>query len=309
MGSILDDLFGHNEEVKQFQNPMVIDLSNILHATYHGMVRFDSTLNSDLEKYAMWRYFLLNSIITIKTKFQPDELVLAIDSSSWRKKEFKYYKAQRVLAREKQTDFNYKEFIEISNGFIAEIEEFLPYKVVRVDGAEADDIIAVLVNLWRDKNITIVSRDKDFKQLLRSPNIKMYDPIDKEFKTVECPYAYLMEHILIGDKSDGIPNMLSDDNIFVTSGKRQKSITKNVKASMSELGLEKFAIENNIIDKYERNKKLVELSKDEIPEDIWNNIIFRYNELDPKGDYIKVLQFLQRHKIRALVDKVDRFLF
>ena len=305
--SSLDELFGHDE--KTTTNPMIIDLSNILWATYHAQVKYDKSLNSNFERHAMWRYFLLNSILNVKVKFKPDEIVLAIDSSSWRKKKFEYYKANRVLAREKQEEFDYQEFIEVSNCFIDELIEVMPYKVVRIDGAEADDIIAVLVHQWRDKNVLIISRDKDFKQLLRSPNIKMYDPISKEFKTVDCPYEYLMEHILKGDTGDGIPNMLSPDNIFVTTGSRQKSITKKVKESVNELGLEKYAIDNDVISNYERNKNMVELSKDEIPEDIWNNILFEYNNLDPKGDFIKVVQFLKKHKIRTLEDRASDFLY
>lgn len=307
--STLDDIFGHDETQTSFNNINLLDLSNILHSTYHAQVRFDRSLNNDMEKYAMWRFLILNSILNMKNKLQPDELVICVDSHSWRKKAFQYYKANRVLAREKQEDFNYEEFIEVSNGFIDELAEFFPYKVIKVEGAEADDVIAVLTQHLQGKNITIISRDKDFKQLLRSPNIRMFDPIDKKFKTVECPYAYLMEHILKGDTSDGIPNMLSDDNTFVITGKRQTPITKKKLEAIHELGIEEFAIQNNAIKKYERNKKLVELSKDEIPENIWNNVIYEYNQQTPKGDYMKIVQFLRKHKIRSLTEKANMFMY
>jgi 5'-3' exonuclease len=306
----LDELFGHEvTEVNTAQDIVVIDLSNLLHSTYHTQVRFDKTLKDGNDKYAMWRYLLLNSILSVKAKLKPQEIVLAIDAHSWRKKYFQYYKAQRTLNRAKQTDFNYKEFIEVTNGFIEEITEVMPYKVIKVENAEADDVIAVLAHHLGGKKVTIVSRDKDFKQLLRNSNVTLYDPIDKKYKTIECAYAYLMEHILIGDTSDGIPNMLSDDNTFVDSTKRQTPVTKKIKGRVNEVGLEGFAIENNLIENYERNKKLVELSKDEIPEDIWTEVIYQYNQQNPKADYMKLLQFLRKHKIRALVEKAGAFLF
>lgn len=306
----LDELFGHEPEAEASADFIcVIDLSNLLHSTFHSQVRFDKSLKSGNDKYAMWRYLLLNSILSIKSKLQPQEIVLAIDSKSWRKKFFKYYKARRTLNREKQTDFNYEEFFEVSNGFIEEITEVMPYKVITVDGAEADDIVGVLAHVLGDRKITIVSRDKDFKQLLRNKNVTLYDPVDKKYKTEDDAYGYLMEHILRGDSGDDIPNMLSDDNVFVDSTKRQRKITKKVLEEVYELGLEEYAIRNNLIENYERNKKLVELSKDEIPDEIWQEVVFQYNQLDPKGDYMKVMQFLRKHKIRSLVEKAGAFLY
>jgi len=304
----LDELFGEQEEVQQHQNVMIIDFSNILHSSYHGQVRFDRSLKNEYEKYAVWRFFLLNSILSLKNKFRPDEIVLALDSSSWRKRKFKYYKANRVLARAKQTDFNYKEFLEVSNTFIEEIREHMPYKMIQMDGAEADDIIAVLAHHLGNRNLTIVSRDKDFQQLLRSLNIKLYDPISKVFKGNADPYAYLLEHIIRGDASDGIPNMLSDDNVFVDSNKRQKRITKKVLNEIFELGIEEYVMQKNLVDNYERNKLLVELSKDTIPKDIWTETVFQYNNQKPVSNFMKVATFLRKNKIRSLIDKAGHFL-
>ena len=308
----LDDIFNDEDdvpEVKQFNNIMVVDFSNILHSSYHGQVRFDKSLKTSKDKYQVWRYFLLNSLLSLKNKFQPDEIVLALDSNSWRKKAFKYYKANRVLARAKQTDFNFKEFLEVSNIFIEEIWENLPYKMIKVDNAEADDIVAVLVQHLQKRMITVVSRDKDFQQLLRSPNIKLYDPISKVFKGNADPYAYLLDHVIRGDASDGIPNMLSDDNVFVDSNKRQKKITKKVLNEIYDLGIDEYVIQKGLIKNYERNKLLVELSKDTIPKDIWTETVYQYNNQSPTSNFMKVAGFLRKNKIRSLVDKAGSFLY
>ena len=306
----LDELFGEAKVEKQCNNIMIIDLSNILHSSYHGQVRFDKQLQTDLERYQVWRYLLLNSILALKKKFQPEEIVLALDSSSWRKKYFKFYKANSVLARKKKTDFNYKEFIEVSNMFIEEIETNLPYKTIKIQDAEADDIVGVLATYLDKKVVTIISRDKDFQQLLRSPNIRLYDPISKVFKKNADPYAFLLDHVIRGDASDGIPNLLSDDNVFVDSDKRQKRITKKVLEEIYSLGIEEYVIQNNLISNYERNKQLVELSKDTIPKEIWEDCIFQYNNNEvTTGNFMKVAGFLRKHKIRSLEERAGEFLF
>ncbi len=302
--SFLDD---HFQETKQINTTVIVDLSNTLHSTFHAQVRFDKTLQDDNQKYDFWRFLILNQLKYINQKFKPDEIVLAIDSTSWRKKEYKYYKANRVLAREKQKDFNAEEFYSITDQFIQELTDNFPYKVIKVSGAEADDIIGTLANKL-SQQIIIVSRDKDFKQLLKKPNVKLFDPILKEFKEEKDPYNFLIDHILRGDSSDGIPNMLSDDNVFVNSDKRQKRITKKVVESVNELGIEEYAIVNGLVENYERNKLLVELSDETIPKDIWNETVYEYNQQKPKGSYLKVLQFLRKHKIKSLVDSVDSFL-
>ena len=309
--SFLDDIFHETATEKEINRILLIDFSNILWATWYGQVRFDRTLKDDHEKFALWRYLLLNQISSLKNKFQPDEVIMAIDSSSWRQKAFQFYKAERRLKRGQDKTFNYQEFFDTAEQFIQEITDTFPYKVIREDDAEADDIIAILTKELsiQGKDIVIVSRDKDFKQLLDMDNVRLFDPQDKKFKTVEDPKSFLIDHILRGDSSDGIPNMLSDDNVFVNSDKRQKAITKKVREEVAELGLEEYAIRNNLSDNYTRNKLLIELTDENYPADLKIKIIFNYNNTVPTvGNYIKVVQFFKKHKIKSLLEKADQFL-
>ena len=93
-----------------------------------------------------------------------------------------------------------------------------------VEGAEADDIIAVLTaRLSSSDNILILSSDKDFGQLQKYPNVTQYSPILKRFIKIDNPTTFIREHILKGDRGDGIPNFLSPDNTFA-AGERQKVI-------------------------------------------------------------------------------------
>ena len=68
----------------------------------------------------------------------------------------------------------------------------------------------------------IVSNDKDFQQLQRYPNVHQYSPLKKTQLVCENPEKFLLEHIIKGDVSDGVPNILSDDDVFVNKEKRQK---------------------------------------------------------------------------------------
>ena len=101
----------------------------------------------------------------------------------------------------------------------------LIWTILELDTAEADDIIGVLVKKHHDQKILILSGDKDFIQL-HNKNVQQYSPVLSKFiGKDENPSIYIKEHILKGDRSDGIPNVLSDDNVFI-EGRRQRPLTK-----------------------------------------------------------------------------------
>ena len=79
--------------------------------------------------------------------------------------------------------------------------------------------------------VMILSGDKDFIQLQKYPNVKQYSPITKKMINGMNPDDYLKEHVLKGDTSDGVPNVLSPDNTFV-DGIRQRPLSKKKIALM-----------------------------------------------------------------------------
>ena len=149
---------------------------------------------------------------------------------------FPYYKGTRKKDRQKSS-LDWNEIFELLNKIRDEIRDHMPYKVVEVDGAEADDVIASLVrdqamrnirlqnNMQPAKKVLILSGDKDFVQLQRYKFVNQYNPIQKKFMNGIDPKVYLLEHIIKGDRGDGIPNFLSDDDTFV-SEKRQRPLSK-----------------------------------------------------------------------------------
>ena len=171
---------------------ILLDFSNIIVGSIMVAHRIP---NEERTSEDFIRHLVLNSIrnYRIKHKDKYGELVICTDMhSSWRKQEYQYYKAHRKIKREKQKSegMNWSDLFQTINTIILEIDEFFPYKVIRVPHAEGDDVIAVLARNLPEKSI-IISSDKDFTQLQKYKNIKQFSPIQKKMLTVSDPYKYL----------------------------------------------------------------------------------------------------------------------
>jgi 5'-3' exonuclease len=262
------------------------------------------------------RHMILNSIRSYKKKFGKEygELVIACDNQTyWRREYFPYYKAGRKKARE-DSGFDWKTIFEALNLIRSELEVFFPYKVINVDGAEADDIIAVLAE-WSQTNDTdnvlfnepkpflVLSGDHDFIQLQKYENVKQFSPVQKKFvKPDISPEKYIFEHIIRGDKGDGVPNVLSDDDSIVT-GTRQKAIRQD-KIDIWYKDFEAMPQDANFKKNYERNKMLV--SFDSIPQKVRSAIINSYVD-KPNKDKSKLLNFFIEHKMKNMLELIEEF--
>jgi 5'-3' exonuclease len=272
---------------------------------------------NDIEiQVPLLRHMILNSIRSYKKKFGAEygELVIACDNQTyWRREYFPYYKAGRKKARE-ESGFDWKTIFEALNLIRSELEVFFPYKVINVDGAEADDIIAVLAE-WSQTNDTnnvlfnepkpflIMSGDHDFIQLQKYDNVKQFSPVQKKFVKPEIsPEKYIFEHIIRGDKGDGVPNVLSDDDSIVT-GTRQKAIRQD-KLDIWYKDFDAMPQDANFKKNYERNKMLV--SFDSIPTKVKTAIINSYVD-KPNKDKSKLLSFFIEHKMKNMLELIEEF--
>ena len=252
------------------------------------------------------RHLVLNSVRNYRTKYKAKfgEIVVCTDNmSSWRKDEYKYYKAHRKIKREKQDKegMDWSALFQTINKIILEIDEFFPYKVVSVPHAEGDDVIAVLAALEREKSI-IISSDKDFTQLQKYKSIKQYSPIQKKMLSVPDPYKYLKEHIIRGDKGDGIPNILSADDCIV-EGVRQKPISKKKVELWMKAKPEDFC-KNGMAEKWERNRKLIDF--DCIPSELVKAIVNEFDkEKAPKQD--QLLNYFISKRLKYLMEHIGDF--
>lgn len=248
------------------------------------------------------RHILLNMYRMYRTKFHNKygEIVICNDGRNyWRNDVFSYYKANRKKQR-KSSSIDWDGFYKIMDVIKEEVISNLPYKNIQVNEAEADDIIAVISQRYHmDEDILIVSSDKDFQQLQRYPNVYQYSPSKKNFIVCEKPENFLMEHIIKGDSSDGIPNILSDDDVFIQEDKRQKPCgTKKIGIIKEELS--KWTNTDN----WNRNQCMIDMTK--IPESVSESIFEEYKK-EPTGKRSNMLNYFIRNKLKILMEHIDEF--
>ena len=253
------------------------------------------------------RHLVLNSLRMYSQKFRGKygkNLVICCDSSNyWRRQSFPYYKASRKKARD-STGHDWAMIHDAMSVLKKEFAEFLPYKVVEAYRAEADDVIATLVQEVSDiEPILIISSDKDFLQLQSYSNVNQYSPLMERFISIDDPKRYTKEHIIRGDRGDGIPNILSPDGSFV-NGERQKSITKIKLAEWMELEPDQFCTTEVMKRGYERNKELIDLTC--IPEDIRKSIYEAFNAAEIANG-TKVLEYFMAKKLKNLTEVLNEF--
>lgn len=254
------------------------------------------------------RHMILNTIRMYNKKFRDKygQVVIACDSSSWRKEYYPAYKFKRKSGRE-ESSIDWDEIFRIINQVREDIASNFPYKVIQAQSAEADDIIGTLVaetqEFGKHEDVMIVSADKDFIQLQKYENVRQFSSMTKKFIEDKNPRTYLFEHICKGDSGDGVPNILSPDNTFV-DGIRQSPMTKKKIASYIESDNLEETMGKDIYRNYIRNKKLIDLG--EIPEDIKQSIINIYDNTKPPHK-MKVLNYLIKNRMKMLIESIEEF--
>ena len=249
------------------------------------------------------RHSVLNSLRMYRENYHDEygELVLCCDDRhSWRRDYFPQYKAGRRTTRE-ESPLNWTQIFGCFETLKTELREIFPYKFIQVENAEADDIIGVLCRYQIEKTI-IISGDKDFIQL-HEKNVQQWSPITKKLVNGENPSHYLFEHILRGDKSDGIPNILSADDSIV-NGVRQKPITKKY--------IDNFVLHNGELNgrtdteirNFHRNEKLIDLKH--TPKELSDSIWEEYRK-EPKGSRANLLNFFVEKRLSNLMDSIGEF--
>lgn len=262
------------------------------------------------------RHMIINAIRSYKKKFGAEfgDIVIACDNRHyWRRQYFPNYKANRKKARQ-DSGFDWSSIFEALHQIRSELQEHFPYPVIDVDGAEADDVIATLAEYSQTSNtdgllpsaepFLILSGDHDFEQLQKYSNVKQYAPVQKKWvKLTESPEAVLMEHIIMGDKGDGVPNILSNDDTFI-NGHRQRPMKKDKVAEWKKMKPEDFITNDEMWRNFQRNRELVDLSR--IPEDIKEAIIESY-EAQKGGDRSGLLNYFIANRMKQMIELVDEF--
>ena len=274
----------------------LVDFSQIFIGSYMTASKF-TKVDMDVIRPAV-----LNVLRLYRTKFSSEfgELILCCDDrKSWRKELFPNYKASRKKTRS-AAPIDWDNLYECLNILKEELTEWFPYKLIQVDKAEADDIVAILVELINERTL-ILSSDKDFIQLHHF-NVRQYSPIQKKFVEGDAKWS-LHEKIVKGDVGDGVPNIMSDDNVFIDEGRRQKPITKKKVDAWFELDPDMYC-DAEMLRNYNRNKMLVDLG--EVPESIRINITKQF-ETTAVGDRKRLLTYFINHRLKNLTESLSEF--
>jgi len=288
---------------------ILLDLSQVMIA--HIMIyltRYNSA--SQIVDENTIRYMVLNSIRLLRNKFKESygEIIICCDSNDvWRKDIFPHYKANRKKMRETST-FDWTSLFNVLGTIRDELGEHMPYKILQIPRAEADDIIASLCHEYGKtmrnvgENIMIVSGDKDFAQLQKYANVYQYAPAQKKNITVDNPERFLREHIMLGDRGDGVPNFLSDDDTFV-SDKRQKPVMRKKLDEWSILDPTIFC-DDEMLRNYRRNEELINLDK--IPKAIQQEVITQFTT-QTSSPRSKILNYFIRYRLSNLTEHIGEF--
>lgn len=289
---------------------ILVDMNQVMISSLMVQVKNKEDLDENIV-----RHIVLNCLRSYKQKFGSyGEMILCYDSKSyWRKSFFPYYKCTRKKDREK-SELNWTSIFETLNKIRDEIKQNMPYRVLNVEGSEADDVIAVMceetaiknIRLQRDmqppQKVLILSGDKDFVQLQKYPFVTQYNPVAKKYVVGDNPIRFTQEHIIKGDRSDAIPNIFSDDDTFSLK-KRQRPISKKFLDTLLSKDIESSLTQEQL-NNYERNKTLIDLGC--IPKEIKESILDVYHTSEVPGRE-KILDYFIKNNLKEHIMHLQEF--
>ena len=280
---------------------IIVDLTQVLIASLMASTRGgQEPISEDLV-----RHIALKSLAMYRKKYKNKygELVLADDSYNvWRKDVFPHYKANRKKSRDKDTK-DWGQIFDCITVIREELKYNFPYKYIYISKCEADDIIGTLCEKYGDtENIMIISGDKDFQQLQRYSKVRQFSPITKkDIKlTQEQALEYLNDHIISGDTGDGVPNCLSQDDVFV-SGSRQRPLSKKKRDTIKDpLVMNDSEVDRNL----SRNRSLIDLTY--IPSKYKEQILQEFDNVvvAPRGG---LLTYFINNRLMDLQESIGDF--
>lgn len=302
---------------------ILIDYSQLIIA---GALTFGSDFDKgkDTKKQIdIMRHTILNTLLSDKKKYGKEygDFVIAVDSKNyWRREVFPYYKGARKKNRE-ESKTDWKAIFDIGTQLREEFSEVFPYKFINVDGAEGDDVIAVLSKYSQESDlkqvgvfdgepqpVLIKSNDGDFGQLHKYSNVRQWNPILKKYVPKYGKYD-LLEKLLTGDAGDGIPNIKSADDHFMNEDSgRQASITAKIKKTafdQFDRGEQIYFGDKTMDINFRRNRQLIDF--DYIPEHIYNKIVSVYESTNPVNDKSKIFNYFIQNRCKLLMEHIQSF--
>lgn len=281
----------------------------------------DVMINSSSPNYALWRYRVFEGIFSLIQRFNSvNEVLVAVDDkNSWRKSFFPRYKESRKKKRDKQDDIDWNIVFKEMDNLRKDLRHYMPFKVIKIRSAEADDIIAIVSKYVVDNNnkdCIVVSNDEDYKQLC-SKKIKIWNPMKKEYISCNNPELFVITKSLTGQSKDDIFNVITPNNWGQTEGTKGKrkpgfgpKAAEKVLNEGYEDWLKKHTSEKKLDIKdidydsnFKRNRMLIDFNL--IPKVIKSRIIeeyLNYNFPPPSNMY----DFFKKYNMRGFLDEFSK---
>ena len=235
---------------------LLLDGYNLMHRARFGMRNGDH--------YIIFNFF--RSLRPLVEKFAPCKVTLFLEGSPRHRLLLdSEYKANRTTVPGTKQHDEIMEFRKQKQTIISLLQK-LPVTIAKHEAVECDDLIASWVIAHRDQDeCVVVSTDTDYIQLLTHANVKLYNPVRKEF-VEPAPYDYVLWKALRGDKTDNVPPLPG-----VTDGKATKIC--NDPGLLAELRADR-----ELDALLERNLSLIKFKEVSTQDD-------EYSQIDPVVDY------------------------
>lgn len=266
------------------------------------------------------KHIAMTMLLSWKKKFGGDLIIVCDSKNYWRKQEFPHYKGHRKHDKDDDQFLDWTMVFETLNELKAELRENFPYIVVEVEEAEADDIIAILVEYYQEndlintclieepRDIIIVSTDDDFQQLQKHRNVRQWNNVQKKFITCKNPKQFLIEHIVEGDSGDNVPSITTGDDWAKARADgiptRAKPFKKSRITDFYNKGID-ACLDETERRNWLRNEMLVDL--DMIPDRINIKVLRAFLDAKPEGNKTKIFNYLVKNKMKLLMGSVGEF--
>ena len=316
---------------------ILVDAMNLFFRAKHSTHRASDTWT----KVGFCLHIMFSSVNKVVRKLDGDHVVFLLDGRSWRKDYYEPYKRNRKELRDKLSDREQEEeqmFFEIFANFHKYLHERTNCTVLKNDNSEADDLIARWIALHPMDEHVIVSSDSDFYQLITNHVVQyngisdqlitldgffdnkdklVIDKKTKEPKEPPNPKWLLFEKCIRGDTSD---------NIFSAFPGVRKKSTKNkigLLEAFDDMDNKGYAwnnlmlqhwtdhndIEHRVLDDYERNKQLIDLTQQ--PESIIHSVDETIKEAttskNVNGVGIHFLKFCGKYELTNISNYPDQY--
>ena len=284
---------------------VIVDFNGLAIGSIMGQLSRGEELSENLVKH-----IILNNLRVYRNKYPESKhgkMVIACDSYSWRKDVFPEYKAARKANRESDKH-DWPMIFDLIEDTLNDLRENFPYAVIKIDSAEADDIIGALTvhksTPLIGEDVVIISADKDFIQLQQYGHVIQWSPMFNKMIKEDNPRRYLFEHLLKGDAGDGVPNANSHDNVFTTGSRQTPMTQKAIEKYWDNRDDLEMIMKPNVFRNFMRNVQMIDLTN--TPDGIREAAINTYEnyKYPPRSN---ILTYLIEHRMKMLIDNAAEF--